>query len=485
MQLGSLEKSFQLVGIIGLVSLFLITFLVRDSTTLPVWRTSSPNTGDHLVNTIESLTGYFFDYTLRDADFGEMGRRTEILAELIQLNSSLSTTRSLTSLQKETISNRTAELALSLFPFLPEQNPVEAISQNIQIGSKGIVIPVGLNTFRYACHLITCLRNVLHSTLPIQVAYAGETDLPVHYREFIRSLAPDISTLDIFSIFDPQSTFFKSEKGGWWIKPFALLASPFQHVLLLDADAVFVQPPETIFDTHEGYLDTGILLFHDRLLWQGGFPDRHTWWEAQLKHTSPSATLNKSLVYNEDYAEECDSGVIALDKGRLGVLVGLLHIAWQNTNSPRRNWLEKLTYGDKESWWFGFELVGTAYSFEQTYGSIVGSTYERNETFPSEGQVCSFVIAHVDQIGKLLWYNGSLLKNKIMQPLEFEVPTHRIVEGVWHKGARKADVSCMVGQIEELSENEIWILSESVKSAEEVDHKLRQEFPRRFALGRP
>ena len=482
--MSQLAKPLQLVGVIGLVSLFLVTFLLRDTGTLPTWRTSSsPSTGDHLVHTIETLTDYFFDYSLSDADFGEMGRRTEILAELIQLNHSLASTPSTTSLQKETISNRTNQLALSLFPFLPEERPFDAVSQNIQVGSKGIVIPVGVNTFRYACHLITCLRNVLHSALPIQIAYAGENDLPIRYREFIISLAPDISTLDIFSVFDPKHEIFKSERGGWWIKPFALLASSFQQVLLLDADAVFVQPPETIFDMHKGYLETGVLLFHDRLLWQGGFPDRHSWWETQLKHTSPSATLNKSLVYNEDYAEECDSGAIALDKGRLGVLVGLLHIAWQNTKAPRKNWLEKLTYGDKESWWFGFELVGTPYSFEQVYGSIVGSTYNRNETHPAESQVCSFVIAHVDHIGKLLWYNGSLLKNKILHPVEFEVPTHRIVDGVWRKGARKADMSCMVGEMEELNEDEIRILSESVNSAEQVDRELREQFPGRFALG--
>jgi hypothetical protein len=45
---------------------------------------------------------------------------------------------------------------------------------------------------------------------------------------------------------------------------------------------------------------------------------------------------------------------------------------------------------DKESWWFGFELVETPYSFEEHYGSILG--HKKG----NENRVCSFTIAHLD-----------------------------------------------------------------------------------------
>src|SRR5271154_7071650 len=152
----SLVRSFQVICVVGFLSL--LFFFLHDNENLSRWRTSlpslsswsSPTTGEHLVRTIETLTDYLFDYPLSEADFGQMSRRTEILAELVQLNNSLSGT-TLNSQQKETISSRINRLALSLFPFLPnEDNPLDAVSQNIQVGSRGIVIPVGLSTFRYA-----------------------------------------------------------------------------------------------------------------------------------------------------------------------------------------------------------------------------------------------------------------------------------------------------------------------------------------------
>lgn len=429
------------------------------------------------MRTIESLTQYFVDYNLHDGQFGEMGRRTEILGEWLRLQDELRD--SLTREEIEIVSNSTEQLALSLFPFLPNEQPLKSISQNFTPNSKGIVIPVGVKTFRYACHLITTIRDVLHSTLPIQIVYAGRHDLPFQYREYITDLGTHVSTLDIFTLFEDDHIGLG--KGSWSIKPFAILASPFQHTLLLDADAVFVQPPDVVF-THPGYLSTGVLLFHDRLLWQHQFADRHAWWEEQLKHRVPSATLNKSLVYMENYAEECDSGAIVVDKGHLSVRLGLLHIAWQNTKGPREKWLEKLTYGDKESWWFGFELVGTPYSFEEHYGSIVGSTFTENLTHPDLSEVCSFVIAHLDHLSKLLWYNGSLLKNKLLYPLEFEVPTHMIVDGEWHKGLRKVDMSCMVGRLSVLNGEEIEILENSVRTAHEIDRRLGMDFPGEWGL---
>ena len=124
---------------------------------------------------------------------------------------------------------------------------------------------------------------------------------------------------------------------------------------------VFLQAPEAILDHHSGYRRTGALLFHDRLLWQGTFKERHEWWEKQLEHQTPSQALSKSLVYNEGYAEECDAGLVVLDKSKVHLLLGFLHACWQNTKLVREAWTYKMGYGDKETWWFGLELSGAEY----------------------------------------------------------------------------------------------------------------------------
>ena len=65
--------------------------------------------------------------------------------------------------------------------------------------------------------------------------------------------------------------------GGWAIKPFALLVSSFAEAVLMDADVLFVQKPEVLFE-HPEYATTGTLFFHDRSL----FINRHETKDASI-----------------------------------------------------------------------------------------------------------------------------------------------------------------------------------------------------------
>lgn len=374
--------------------------------------------------------------------------------------------------------------AAALFPFVKpppysgasSKTPLSDLRNSFTKGSQGIVIPVGGGdqSVRFAGHLIVSLRDVLGCELPIQIIYAGESDLPKRHRDILASLDAKNRTdfLDILEIFDDAT--LRLAKGGWAIKPFGALASRFEQVILLDADAVFLQKPETLL-RQSPFIDTGAYLFHDRLLWQHAFRERHDWWKDQIKVPSPA--LNKSLVWMEDYAEECDSGVVVLDKSRPEVLVGLLHIAWQNTYDVREEVSYKLTYGDKETWWLGLELAGSGYQFEEHYGSILG--WEKK--VPSgedkaERHVCSFVIAHTDDNGNLSWYNGGLLKNKLVDLETYEVPEMWMMDGDWEKGGTKQDMSCMVrGKASDLTDTQKGVLGRSIDAAKKVDSILRGE----------
>lgn len=358
----------------------------------------------------------------------------------------------------------------SLFPFIQHspkrpdsKTPFSDLRSSIVPGTRGFVIPTGKGTMRYATHLIGSLQNVLYSNMTIQVVYAGDEDLPSADREKLQSRFKGIEFLDVLSVVD--DTTLQLVKGGWAIKAFAALYAPFEEVILSDADSVFVQVPETLF-LDPSYEQTGALLFHDRLLWQHSFADRHEWWKSQIHE--PSAALNKSLVWTEDYAEEGDSGVVVIDKSRLDVLMGLLHVAWQNTYDVREEVSYKITYGDKETWWFGFELSGATYAFEKHYGSMVG--WFKDKVNDSIERICSFVIGHVDLRDDLIWYNGGLLKNKKVDPKEFGLPTHTLVDGTWEKGGDRTQMSCMVGHnVKPLSKDAEWILNSSIALAQELD----------------
>ncbi|CAM1504563.1 Fc.00g021540.m01.CDS01 [Cosmosporella sp. VM-42] len=499
----------QIAAAVGFVWLFLIFFFRYDGASLTIPTNSilgSPNktplTGRPSADVFDSInTGaqYFLDYPLappyKDI-FGELGERAKVLRSWIEELDIVKQTpfdeNDKDALEaRETAANTVQRVAESLFPYLKTASdspdplsPLTTIRRRILDANQtddaalnaGIVIPTGDHTLRFACHLIASLTRVHNTKLPIQVVYAGDDDLSVAGREALEqaSHGVDIEFVDILEVFSDAE--LKLAEGGWAIKPFAALASRFDQVILLDADTVFLQDPVRLL-TQKRFEETGALLFHDRLLWKNGFKERQDWWHEQIKH--PSAETNKSLVWTERYSEEGDSGLVVVDKSRLDVLIGLLHIGWQNSFAVRDQWTYRVTYGDKETWWIGFEATGSQYAFSKHYGGMIGwpkkddsETEEQDKLKEDEVRVCSFVIAHVDEKEQLLWYNGGLLKNKLANMTEFEVPTHLMMDQEWHKGSKKT-MSCMVGKdVKETTEHERDVLGQCIDIARDVDERL-------------
>ncbi|KAF9772892.1 hypothetical protein IL306_009383 [Fusarium sp. DS 682] len=466
-------KSIQITAAIASIWLFVVVlYHYRDVSfyTPSNFHSTSKSKSKSQPGSLESIrlgARYFVDYPLKDepkAIFGELGQRTELVRSWIE---------ELEGRDRTYEHGEAAELVGRIleaqFPWLNSKQgaspPLVDIYDRLGLrynstslsksdkAPAGIVIPTGDKTLRFACHLIAALTRVHKTTLPIQVVYAGDDDLSTAGRKKIQEAANGvkIEMLDILTVFDDST--LKLADGGWAIKPFAALASRFEQVILLDADAVFFQDPRQLL-RQDRFKETGVLLFHDRLLWKNGFKDRQDWWHDQIKHPSPET--EKSLVWTERYSEEGDSGIVVVDKSRLDVLLGLLHIGWQNSERVRNEVTYKITYGDKESWWIGFEATRSKYSFSPHYGGIVGwlgptkagpdaAKKADEEKRKQEVRVCSFVIAHVDQNDNLLWYNGGLLKNKAVNQTEFEVPTHWMIDQKWHKGGSKKAMSCMVG----------------------------------------
>lgn len=506
--------SFQTVSAVGFIWIFIfVAFTYWDAG--PAQRKDTPSTFDRIQGqtdpVLQSLqpialgARYFLDYPLappyKDI-FGQLGQRARILRSWIEeLEADKHEGKTENEKDRQVVAELVERVAVSLFPYLKSplgeksaQYPPPLAEIRSRIGLKnntttttsktptaGIVIPTGDKTLRFACHLIAALTRVHKTSLPIQIVYAGDKDLSAKGRRALQEAGDGrkIELLDVLTVFEDKT--LKLAEGGWAIKPFAALASHFDQVILLDADTVFLQDPEQLLQ-QDRYKETGVMLFHDRLLWQGGFPERQDWWHEQLKH--PSKEAEKSKVWTERYSEEGDSGLVLVDKTRLDVLIGLLHIGWQNSNDVREEWTYQITYGDKETWWIGFEATESSYAFSPHYGGIVGwlkadgagkrdeGEKEGDKKQETERSVCSFVIAHVDQADKLLWYNGGLLKNKIANQTVFETPTHWMIDQEWHKGASKREMSCMSGtKVSDLTIDEMKILDLSIEMAKAVDSK--------------
>lgn len=437
-----------------------------------------PLPDDGVIDLTEHTAAYFAQYPPTSPikeQFGERGQRAVALKKWLSLSARVD------GAAKKRVDDAIELAAPSIFPFLADPpgdspTPLKSLRERHVPESRGIVIPAGEKNLRMACHLIASILHIHGTGLPVEIAYAGDADLGPEKRQLVTELFPDkdIRFLDVLSVFN--DTTLDLANGGWAIKPFAVLASSFSEVILADADTIFLQKPEVLF-SQPGYVAKGALLFHDRLIDKGRYKARTEWWKDQV--VNPSPEVEKSLAWTEGYAEEGDSGVVVVDKARLGVWVGLLHAAWQNSKAVREKVTYSVTYGDKESWWFGMELTEGPYEFERYYGGVAGWLGDRDGAVdPSDDKgrdigVCSYVIAHVDAGDKLLWYNGSLLKNKIKDQETFLVPTHWMVNGTWEKGV-KGVFSCMRGgRAIELTAGERAVLERAVEEARRVDAVVR------------
>ena len=294
------------------------------------------------------------------------------------------------------------KLERMLFPWLKSHAIVEELL-NKTTRPRGIVIATGQKDYKMAVHAIRVIR-LLNCSLPVEVFYLGKDDLNPNSIAFLNSM-PDVTAINIENVFD--NTLLKLH--GWDIKPFAILGSSFQEVVLMDADVVMVQSPEVMFNFTE-YIEHGALFFADRLL-RVTKRDYKSWFDKIIPRPH-SETLRNSTLYNSTSDHEQESGVVVIDKRRR--LLGLLATCLLN-NGPERKEIHAWTYGDKETFWLGFEISKEPYSiYDKIHGpGIVGCLVRLANRSKS---VLWGHLAHFTKQGELLWFNDGILFQKRDDP---------------------------------------------------------------------
>lgn len=210
----------------------------------------------------------------------------------------------------------------------------------------GIVICAGSRNKVYAIHLIRILRDVLHSQLPIEIAYGGDGDLSFADRHSFVALGPNIRLVNLVDHFDESVVSLQT--GGYAMKPFSMLASRFRRVIMADADTIFLRAPDQVFKTEPGLVETGTFFWHDRAL-RPGTVERHRWIENMLGDQKPSPSLSQTAFWTDKLAEQQDSAVVCMDKGRPRVFTSLLFSVWMNLKNVRDEVTYRNTYGNVPS----------------------------------------------------------------------------------------------------------------------------------------
>lgn len=213
---------------------------------------------------------------IKDQDIDHLARQTAVLNDLLRIYKRIDSTAEFAS-ERAAFKKTIEGLQRALYPWITAAKDgrrayptffdlIDSYNQDA-----GIVISVGKEGgFRWAIHQIVTLRAVIHSNLPIEVFYAGETDLPKEYREFIDEMQSTYSGSGTITIIDINQRFLDPDEtlglpGGWALRPFAMLASSFKRVILSDADTIFLQDPRKLL--HEPtFQQYGSIFWHDRIL---------------------------------------------------------------------------------------------------------------------------------------------------------------------------------------------------------------------------
>jgi len=200
---------------------------------------------------------------------------------------------------------------------------------------RGIVMCAGGPRY-FACAWV-CIKMLrrLGCQLPIQVWHLGSQEMDQRMCSLLSSLGAEC--VDASKV---RKRFPMRVMGGWELKPYAIIHSPFRKVLFLDADNVPVVNPEFLFQTQE-FEKTGAIFWPD------------------FEHSRQEKTLAiwRSCSLREPKEREFESGQILVDKK--GCWRALQLTLWFNDNS---DFYYRHVHGDKETFHLAFRKVRQPYS---------------------------------------------------------------------------------------------------------------------------
>jgi hypothetical protein len=409
-------------------------------------------TADKLSESIEAVVTHFLaeqiDMEGRSKNFnqgimGKLARDARIHRNLYQFWFHLRLQQSVNLTQIEgfkQLETRIHSLEKKIYPWMKtsvfelyESTLVPFRGPNGENQARGLIYTTGR---RHAHYTYLSIQNVrrLGCQLPVTVIYGGEDDLPLVYRQHLESL-PGVTTMDLKPFCDWKQIGF----GGWSIKPFAILFSPYQYTIFADSDVFWFQNPELYFEDASAH-STGTIFFHDRTL----FPDPNSppkqWFQSFVPY--PSDRAKALRMWHTTSIHEQESGVVVVNRSR--AYLGLLVSCQMNTQQMRNQEVYSHVHGDKETFWMGYEMIREPYSFYPGFGSVIGFISQLQK----DGQTVCGGLLHSDRKGRPVWFNGGVEVDKYTQPDRMVNFTHVLndftgVEVTWDFGERSKDGFCM------------------------------------------
>jgi hypothetical protein len=219
------------------------------------------------------------------------------------------------------------------------------------LAGTGVVVAAGgVGYLVNAWVAVTMLRH--HGCrLPVEVWHLGPAEMPPLFPPLFDRLGARC-----IDAHEQTAPFPVGPLRGWAIKPYAVLASRFRQVLLLDADNVPAADPTFLFDTAQ-FLETGAIFWPDRshfALVSGArlTPDHPVWAVTGLEPRGDPAF---------------ESGQLCVDKVRCWRALGLT--VWMN---EQHEFWYRLLYGDKDTFHIAWRKTDTGWAMPARPPAVLG-----------------------------------------------------------------------------------------------------------------
>ena len=198
---------------------------------------------------------------------------------------------------------------------------------------RGIVIPAG--GFKYFPGAWVCINMLrqLGCGLAVELWHLGPGEMTSEMRGLVEPLGVRVENALEF-----RERHSARILNGWELKPYAMIHSRFEEVLLLDADNVAVRDPTDLFDLVQ-YRELGAIFWPDL---QRMKPDRDVWGLA-------------GVAYRDE--PEFESGQIVLNKRRCWDPLALA--MWMNEHSDF--WYDHI-HGDKDTFHLAWRKLDVPYA---------------------------------------------------------------------------------------------------------------------------
>lgn len=292
-------------------------------------------------------------------------------------------------------------------------NDLSELVKNHEGGGKGIIMCAGSKHFKYALSTIDSLRYIIKTDLPIQIFYTGETDIKPEEIKIFESYE-NVEVVNILDYFIPKRTKIIR----WAAKPFAVLASKFDEVILIDADAIFLHDPIELFD-EQGYKETGTFFFNDRTfrrLNKLKKLDSNEWYRSW--NIDPLPETKQTRFWNSISFHEMESSLVIINKTR--TLPGLLAIGSLNAAEIREPVIYMRIHGDKETFWMGYDMAAQHYHINnKTRVAYIGNKVYGTDQHGNKylEKFCGHV-AHTNSKGEIFYWNDHIVVDKSADPIE-------------------------------------------------------------------